>query len=204
MTNYALQFFNQTDDEYTIALFAELDNPDQVAVAAVCRRVPRNGAAGLQWTMQWNVGIAQCEDGKLYSSATSPTEPGRGWDVIFEDAVQRLVPASHHPGPDQIAINNQSGHLVNAGVGMTSGALAYVTNLLSGTSAHFYVPIRIALALFTDIEQGEVVTPLKMVAGPLRVEFPDGVTSGTVIASMSGDDIDLELTYDLMQLKRLM
>ena len=80
---------------------------------------------------------------------------------------------------------------------MSGGPMAYVTNLLSGSSAHFYVPMRIAVALFTDIEPGEVVTPLKMVAGPSLVEFPIGITDGIVTASLDGDRVELELTFDI-------
>lgn len=196
MADFTLQFSNQTDDVYTLALFAELDDAAQVAVAWLTHRTPPSGAALLQWTIRWNVGIAQCERGKFYGAHALPAEPGQGWVVICENGVPRLVSDSHDPPPNQIAIANRSGLRVNAGVGMSGGPMAYVANLLSGASAHFYVPMRIAVALFTDIEPGEVVTPLKMVAGPSLVEFPTGITDGIVTASLDGDRVGLELTFD--------
>ncbi|WP_147820519.1 hypothetical protein [Salidesulfovibrio onnuriiensis] len=201
MENYYVNFSNETDRTWTMAVYQEF--PDSVGLDTVAWKkttVPHSGYSGVTWMNYYNVAIADYRQlkplGVYTASQALETELGQEWEIIFENGVQQLrhIGALSTDLGDHIVIHNNSGLTANPGVGMSGRGSAYKRDILSNASAQFKVTPTYYAALFRDVELGEVISS-NIEVGPIQLQFSQGTNVANVTAIRTGDSIELACVY---------
>jgi len=143
-TDYYVDFDNQTNDTWTLAVYQTL--PSSVGLDSVSWKqttVPTQGYSGVEWTIDYNVVIANYRQvggvGVYKASQTLSTQLGSVWDCVFKDNVQQLVLGSGSAPADSIQINNKSNLPANLGIGMSGQGSVFKPDVVGGGQAQFKV-----------------------------------------------------------------
>jgi hypothetical protein len=197
-TKFFVDLNNQTDQTWTLAVYQVL--PDSIGLDSVAWKqttVPQSGTSGVDWTVNFNVALANFKQdegiGVYQSSQLLSADLGTQWQIIFKDHVQQLIPDGDAPREDQIIIANSSGDLANPGIGMDGSGSVYKHDVLSGAGAQFTVTPTYFAGLFNDVELGEVISS-DVTVGPLELKF-DGHNKATITATSDGKSIILTVDY---------
>lgn len=191
-TVYTIDFDNETPDTWTFAVYQTLPtSPGLDSVSWKQTKVPTSGSSGVQWSINYLVGIANYRQiggkGVYTSSQKLGTELGMQWRAVLKDDVQQLV-SDGTTAKGQVLIKNQSTLLANLAIGM-DGDLALVQGKVpSGADAQFMVAPTYWVALFNNLQKGEVISG-NTVIGPLKVTFPSGKTALNYRAYIDGEKI---------------
>ena len=198
-TDYYVDFDNQTFDTWTLAVYQTL--PNSVGLDSVSWKqttVPTQGFSGVQWTIDYNVVIANYRQvggaGAYKASQTLSTQLGTVWDCVFKDNVQQLVLGSGSVPSDSILINNNSNLPANLGIGMSGQGSVFKQDVVGSGKAQFKVTPTYYLGLFQQVQLGEVISS-NVVVGPELIQFPSGMNCATATARMDGANIKLTITY---------
>ncbi len=114
-TVYTVDFINSTPDTWTLGVYQTLPaSPGLTSVSWKQTTVPRSGESGVQWTVDYLVGIANYSQvggkGVYKASQKLATNLGQRWAARFEGGAQQLFPnGSANPG--QVVIDNEFGRL---------------------------------------------------------------------------------------------
>jgi hypothetical protein len=199
MASYSVNFSNQTDRVWTMAVYQTI--PNSIGLESVSWQqstAPRGGFTGVKWQVNYNVALADySQDGGkgVYTASQVLTATlGSVWNIIFDQNVQQLVPGSGTAQPNQILINNQSNRIANPGIGMSGQGSVYKRDMQGGASAQFEVTPTYFVGLFNDVQRGEVISS-NVIVGPLTLQYPTGFTSATLTATLDGANIILDLSY---------
>ncbi|WP_410953453.1 hypothetical protein [Pseudomonas sp. S1(2024)] len=198
-TDYYVDFDNQTNDTWTLAVYQTL--PSSVGLDSVSWKqttVPTQGYSGVEWTIDYNVVIANYRQvggvGVYKASQTLSTQLGSVWDCVFKDNVQQLVLGSGSAPADSIQINNKSNLPANLGIGMSGQGSVFKPDVVGSGQAQFKVTPTYYLGLFQKVQLGEVISS-NVVVGPREIKFPSGMNCATATARMDGANIKLTITY---------
>jgi hypothetical protein len=201
MSAYYVNFNNQTDQTWTMAVYQTL--PNSIGLDSVSWQqttVPHSGYSGVQWDVTYDVAIANYYQeggiGVYQASQTLNAALGTAWQCVVQDGVQQLIPYSSPTPPpaNTIVINNVSNQLANLGIGMSGQGSVYKQGVVSGASAQFTVTPTYWVGLFNDLVNGEVISS-NVIVGPQEIQFPNGMNAANVTASMSGSSIQLNIQY---------
>ena len=200
MSIYRLNFRNNTEKTWTMAVYQEL--PSSVGLDSVAWKqttAPKQGYTGVEWALNFNTVLAGYHQtggiGVYMASQTLSADLGSVWKCIFQDDVQQLEFVSSTGGtPGQILIENHSNLFANLGIGMSGQASVYQKDVDSGANAQFVVKPVYYVGLFNKVVLGEVISD-NVTVGPLKLVFPTGASSAELVATNSGENIDLALQY---------
>ena len=199
MSNFYCDFDNQTKETYTMAVYQEL--PSSVGLDSVSWKqstAPQGGRTGVNWSLDFNVAIADYKQtgglGVYKASQTLAADLGTKWQIVFKDGVQQLIRVGNADQANQIIIANRSNQLANPGIGMSGEGSVFKQAVPSGAGAQFVVTPTYFVGLFNKVELGEVISS-NVIVGPLKIVFPSGMNAVTLKASMSGANINLDLSY---------
>lgn len=188
-TVYSIDFENSTPDTWTLSVYQTLPaSPGLKSVSWKQTTVPKSGESGVQWNVDYLVGIANYKQvgqkGVYKSSQKLGTALGTRWAARFESGAQQLF-QDGTANPGQVIIENQSGELANLAIGMDGDMALVQADVYSGNAAQFEVTPTYWVALFKDVVQGEVISG-NQVHGPIKAVFPSGKTSLTYVAYIDG------------------
>jgi len=208
-TSYDVTFNNQTATTWTLVLYITL--PAGSGLASVSWKqasVAPNGIGSLSWTDNSYavLGTAKSFNGvpgfALSQAVSAP--PDTGWNIVVQNSVQQLVAAGAPLLKGTIQINNVSSRNANPGFGLDGAGALYKSNLASGLSIQLTPQPQYWAMLAEQMSVGEVITvaglpSTKLTAAaftpPQALSFPNGQTSATVTASMSGEALIVAITY---------
>ena len=88
-------------------------------------------------------------------------------------------------------IDNKSGLMANLAIGMDGDISMVKSGVYSGNSAQFIVEPTYWVALFKDLEKGEVISG-NQIHGPIQVKFLGGATQLTFRAKIEGETFVFE------------
>lgn len=199
MSNYYVDFSNETQSTWTMAVYQTL--PNSIGLDSVSWKqttVPKSGDSGVEWQVNYNVALAEYKQtggiGVYKASQTLPAELGTAWQCVFEDNVQQLIPDSGSVPSDTILIKNVSSMEANLGIGMSGQGSVYKKGVVSGAAGQFTVTPSYWVGLFNNLVLGEVISS-NVIVGPTPIRFPDGMNLATVTAWMSGSSIKFKVDY---------
>ncbi len=200
MASYTVNFTNSTTQTWTMGVYQTLPSaPGLDSVSWQQTSVPQSGFSGVKWDVNYDVAIADYQQTGgigVYTASQTITEIelGTAWDIVFKDNVQQLEAAGSAPQNDMIVVNNNSNLKANPGIGMSGQGSVFKQGVLSGASAQFVVEPTYWVALFNQLVLGEVISS-NVIVGPLKVQYPSGLTAAHLTASIDGQKIVLDLTY---------
>jgi len=201
--NYYVNFANMTDRTWTMAVYQTFpESPGLDSVAWKRTTVPTHGFSGVDWTVEYNVALADYAQttplGVYTASQVLDTQLGSEWEVIFQDEVQQLnfVGSLGSDLREYIVIHNDSGLVANPGIGMSGYGSAYQRDVLSNNAAQFKVTPVYWVGLFRSVVLGEVISS-NVEAGPLRLEFDGGNNVADISAYRKGDSMELATVYSI-------
>ena len=199
MSTYYCNFANQTEQTWTMGVYQTLPStPGLDSVSWQQTTVPQSGLSGVSWNVTYNVVLGDYQQaggiGVYTSSQTLGTLLGTAWNIVFKDDVQQLAPVGGAAQPNEIVIYNQSGRLANPGIGMSGQGSVFQQGVVGGAAAQFTVTPSYWVALFNQVEIGEVIST-NVSVGPLELQYPSGFNSATLTASLNGENIELNVTY---------
>lgn len=189
MTTYSIDFDNETSDTWTFCVYQTLPNsPGLDSVSWKQTTVPRQGVSGVQWDIQYLAAIANYKQiggkGVYRASQQLETDLGAKWDCVFRDDVQQLEKAGTTTA-GQLEIANKSAKLANLAIGMDGDIALVKSDVYSGNSAQFTVKPKYFVALFSDLERGEIISG-NQIHGPIEVVFDGGQTDKHFVAKIEG------------------
>jgi len=199
MATYYVDFYNNTDRTWTMAVYQTLPNSVGLdSVSWLQSTAPKGGSTGVQFDVTYNVALANYRQdngiGVYKSSQTLHAELGTAWQIVYADGVQQLEPAGKAPLPQQILITNSSGKEANPGIGMSGSPSVYKRKVNSGAGAQFQVTPTYYVGLFNNVVLGEVISS-NVIVGPKVLKYPSGDTQATVTANLDGENIILRIDY---------
>lgn len=201
--NYYVNFNNKTDRTWTMAVYQTFpESPGLDSVAWKRTTVPTHGFSGVDWSVDYNVALADYRQttplGVYTASQVLDSALGSEWEVIFQDDVQQLnfLGSLGSDLQDYIVIHNYSGLVANPGIGMSGYGSAYQRDVLSNNAAQFKVTPVYWVGLFRNVQLGEVISS-NVEAGPLRLEFDGGSNVANITANRNGDVMELITDYSL-------
>ncbi len=199
MARYNVNFSNETYHTWTMGVYQTLpSSPGLDSVSWQQTTVPQSGISGVRWDETHDVAIADYQQtggiGVYSASQRLRTDVGTAWDIEFEEGVQQLKPAGSAPQADMILVTNKSSMSANPGIGMSGYGSVFKRGLLSGANAQFVMTPTYWVALFNQLVLGEVIGS-NVTAGPLELQYPPGLTTARLTASIEGQRLDLTLTY---------
>ncbi|WP_197696970.1 hypothetical protein [Bradyrhizobium sp. ORS 285] len=188
-TSYFIDLQNSTPDTWTMSVYQTLpSSPGLKSLSWKQTTVPKNGESGVQWNINYLVGVANYKQsggkGVYKASQKLGTSLGQKWACRFEDGAQQLF-EDGGTSAGQVLIQNQSGDFANLGIGMDGDLALVQSDVYSGNNAQFEVTPTYWVALYKDVVQGEVISG-NQVHGPIKVVFPSGVTQLTFEAYIDG------------------
>lgn len=199
MTTYTCNFSNQTTDTWTMAVYQTI--PSSIGLQSVSWQqstAPQSGQTGVQWQVDYNVALGGYVQnggiGVYTATQTLPANLGDIWQAVFQDGVQQLVYVGPGANENQINIENNSNNFANLGIGMSGQASVYQYQVDSGATAQFEITPTYWVGLFNSLELGEVISS-NVAVGPLTLQYPSGLTSATLTATLSGSVVTLALSY---------
>ena len=196
MTSWNVQFANATPGPWVGSIWQEAP-AGLTAVSWLQARVLPGGTASFDWDDERAVVLATYEDapsGGIYSPLEPSIRkalPSSAWDVITINLVDYLAVVDDGGEPGPIGITNRSMGPVNAGVMQGGAAVAYAGALPVEKDASFPEEMQLNFGLFADLQQGQVIQRALVVAGPLVLAFPPGITRLLVTAALQGSTIVL-------------
>ncbi len=201
MTEYYVNFSNETDRTWSMAVYQTIPNSIGLdSVAWKLTTVPRAGSSGVKWEVKYDVALADYRQtkplGVYFGKQILPTTLGVEWEIKFEDGCQQLYKVGDLPTDlgDHIVVHNNSGLQASPGIGMNGNASVYKRNILSNASAQFKVTPTYWAGLFRDVELGEVISS-NVEVGPEKIKFSSGANVATLTATLDGESIKLATTY---------
>lgn len=197
---YYVDFNNQTDRTWTMVVYQTL--PDSVGLDSVAWKkttVPQKGESGVNWEIEYLVALANYKQTGgigVYKASQkfNNIQLGTKWKVVFKDGVQQLEPDGQAQRPELIVIGNDSKSLADVGVGMSNNSAVYQRDVLSSSSAQFKMTPTYYVGLFNNLELGTVISS-NVVVGPMEVKFPSGQNKALLTATLDGQAIKLDLSY---------
>jgi hypothetical protein len=203
MSTYYCNFVNNTNQTWTMGVYQTLPSTAGLdSVSWLQSAAPVGGNTGVQWNVTYNVALADYQQvggiGVYKASQVLSANLGTVWDIVTTGGVQQLVADTSgqiQPEPDEILILNQSNLLANPGIGMSGQGSVYKHEVLGGADAQFVVTPTYWIALFDQVELGDVISS-NVSVGPIELQF-DGNNAATLTASLSPDhqSILLNLAY---------
>lgn len=199
MATYYVDFNNNTDRTWTMAVYQTLPNSVGLdSVSWLQSTAPKGGSTGVQFDLTFNVALANYKQdggiGVYKASQTLSADLGSAWQIVYADGVQQLEPAGSAPLPQQILITNASNKSANPGIGMSGSPSVYKPNVNSGAAAQFQVTPTYYVGLFNNVVLGQVISS-NVIVGPKVLQYPSGDTQATVTADLDGDKIILRIDY---------
>lgn len=196
MTQYFVEFNNQTSKTWTMAVYQQL--PDSVGLDSVSWKqttVPPSGRSSVAWEVTYDVCLGDYEQnggiGIYTSNQILPTTLGTAWKV----GCQQLVPDPDTEVPaNSIYISNDSNMLANPGIGMDGAAALYQRDVEGGARAQFEVTPVYYAGLFNRVILGEVIK-LNVSVGPIHLTFPNGTNKATLTATTDNGVIKVDTEY---------
>ncbi len=190
-TRYTCDFENDTKETWTFCVYQTF--PQSTGIQSVAWKqttVPKSGNSGVEWEISYQACILNYRQssgkGVYKASQSLPTELGDKWKVIFEDNVQQLSQDGSAPSKNMVLIHNQSSRLADLGIGMDGDVAAVKPGVYSDNDAQFVVEPTYWVALFKDLEKGEVISS-NQIHGPLEAKFAGGLTSLNYRAWIEGE-----------------
>ncbi|MCT4581464.1 MAG: hypothetical protein N4A35_08615 [Flavobacteriales bacterium] len=195
MTTYNIDFRNETGDTWTLCVYQKLpDSPGLDSVSWKQTTVPKKGESGVEWNIQYLACLANYKQiggkGVYKSTQKLDTNLGQKWKCEFKDDVQQLF-QDGSTTEGQLLITNKSERLANLAIGMDGDIALVKKDVYSGNSAQFTAKPKYYVALFNNLEKGEVISG-NQVHGPLEVVFEGGQTSKEYIARIEGEKFIFE------------
>ena len=179
-TTYFCDFQNETPETWKFCVYQTL--PSSVGLQSVAWKqttVPRSGESGVEWNISYLAAIVDYRQmgGKGVYKATQKlsTELGKHWVAKLEDDAQQLFEEGEADQRDQILISNKSGLKADLAIGMDGDVSMVKAGVYDGNKAQFIIEPTYWVALFTDLEKGEVISG-NQIHGPIQVKFLGGAT----------------------------
>lgn len=213
MATYYVDFKNQTNQTWTLAVYQTLPNSEGLdSVSWKQTTVPPNGESSVSWDVTYDVAIAGYSQeggiGVYSANQTQPTNLGTVWDCVWLDGVQQLVPdQTSTPVPGQILIKNSSDQLANLGIGMSGQGAVFKQGVDSGANAQFVVSPTYYAGLFDDVQLGQVISS-DVATDPQTLVFPSGLDYATITATLNNGVLTVSIGYkhatdaDIVRIKR--
>jgi rhizosphere induced protein len=202
MTQYTVNFKNNTDSVWTMSLYQLIPsnaNLDSVSWQQTTAPPHGNGSPPISWDSTYNVVLGTCSQQEAtdcyHVSQILQCDLGTSWDIIFKDNVKQLV-QSGVVRSDHIVINNKSGLIANPGIGMSGYPSVYNNNVLSGISTLFIANPSYWVGLFNELSPGDVIAD-NIIAGPLQLNFSTNITQALLTANITGQTLLLDLSYSV-------
>jgi hypothetical protein len=200
MSTQQLVFNNQTTTPLDLAVW-QLPLPP-AALLSVCwmrlRAFP-GGSAGQQWDDSLAIVLALFQQdaglGRFSIRESKDTESGRAWIIVTVNGNQLLVDAGEAPSNDEVLAMNSSAGAANVGLAQSGAAVFYAQDLLIGAEASLPTTRTYMAGLFMDVSPGDVVNPAQLVAVPMPLVYPPGMTQATATAVLQSSGIVLTITY---------
>lgn len=207
MTTYFVDFNNNTNETWTLAVYQEL--PISLGLESVAWKssaAPKKGQTGVKWQIDYLVALGNyAQDrgiGVYKATQLLPAELGTTWEVVYEDGVQQLKRTGKPADSKQIIIKNNSSRKANPGIGMDGSAAVYKRDVVGTSEAQFLVTPTYYFGLFNKVELGEVISS-NVIVGPKKLTFEGGQNVATVTADMKGEDLALNVEYSARDISRL-
>jgi hypothetical protein len=200
MANYYVDFINNTPDTWTMGVYQTLPSaPGLDSVSWLQTTNPTEGKSSVEWQVTYNVALANYVQeggmGVYQSSQVLDANLGTTWNIIMQGNAQQLqLLGQPAPEPDQIVITNVSNNLANPGIGMYGNPSVYQHEIYGGSAAEFIVKPVYWAALFNSLIEGEVISS-NVTVGPVQLNFVAPLNLATVTASITGNNIALDVTY---------
>lgn len=195
MTIYSVDFANETNETWTLAVYQELPNsPGLDSVSWKQTTVPTSGDSGVQWEIQYLACLANYRQdggkGVYKASQKLGTNLGQKWQCKSQDGVQQLF-TDGKTTDGQLLIANNSLLLANLGIGMDGDISLVKRGVYSGNSAQFTVKPKYYVALFKDLTQGEIISG-NQIHGPIEIVFSGGQVTKEYVARIEGESFVFE------------
>lgn len=197
-----LVFNNQTPTPLDLAVW-QVPVPPSSLVSVYWMRL--RATPGMSVNQQWNdsqeIVLALFRQGSgLGSFAISQSrgaESGSSWIVATASGVQVLVFNGQAPSSDEILARNDSTSVINVGLAQSGVGAFYAQNLPLGEAVALPTTRTYMAGLFMNVNPGEVLNPLALLAVPMPLVYPPGMTKATATAVTQSSGIVLTITYGL-------
>jgi hypothetical protein len=208
MPPYSVNFVNNTESIFTMCVYQTI--PGSPGLESVAWQ-QTTGAPGDTTGVQWNINYSACLGsyaqtqgiGVYTANQTLPTNLGTAYDIVMLSnggsgpMVQSLIPTTDpnlNPPANGIYIRNVSNNLANPGIGMSGAASVFLQGVYDPEVAQFIVTPTYWVALFSDLEVGEVISS-DAALGPWQVQFGPDQYAATLTATLSGSEILTNIAY---------
>jgi hypothetical protein len=195
----AMQFSNRTPNPLVLAVWQTPAPPAPLASVCWMRLPARPGATTVvQWNDDLTVAVAFYRDGTSPSFTVSqqrPTSPGQAWDVVTADGTTLLVDAGSAPSENVVLVSNITAAPLHPGLAQSSAGMYFANNLAPGEEVALPVTRTMMAGLFAEIAPGEIIDPLALLAPPLSLLYPPGLTTATATAILQNTGLVLTVTY---------
>lgn len=176
MANNVVTLQNKTPLPVEISMYVASDASVFSSVIWRQTTVPPNAGGLIQWDDSTDVVLASFDEEK---SVFTPfqlevADPGTLWSINKNEEGQLVIGRDGNAAqPDQIEIRNQSGMMVNAGLGIGGDGVTYKKNIYSGLMLLFNLQaFRYWITVTALAAQGQLLPTVKMLSAPQEVAFP--------------------------------
>ena len=180
MTQNTMIFNNQTEPPLPAQYILYLGDGSSAYLQRIVwyQMIAPQVPAGLTWSDEWSVAFGSVENGIYTATELQASAVGRRWMIRNFDGALKLEEVGAAP-EGYIEIGNDSGKLMNPGVGVAGAPAVYVPNVLSNSYASFKISsLRYWLAVPTlPVQTGELLDPSAFLLPAESLTDPVAVTA---------------------------
>ena len=193
-----VQFVNRAPNPLVLAVWQTPQPPGPFFSVCWMRLPAQQGqTTAVQWDDELTAALAVYYDElpifEIHQQLS--TMPGQAWDVVTESGATGLVKAGRAPSEDVVRVANAAAQPVNPGLAQSRAGMYFAHNLMEGEEASFPVAATMTAGLFAEMVHGEVIDPLSLLAPPVSLAYPPGLTTATVTAVLQSTGLELTVTY---------
>ncbi len=204
MTDYTVNFYNQTDSTWTLAIYLTVPG---IGLDSVCwKRIP--AAPGGQGLVTWDpqklsavIGGRPSSDTLVYTTLQAKSaEPGSKWKIVNPSGAQELEADGNANLPNQIQILNDSLQEASPGLGMAEVGAIYRPDLLSGLNQTFDAQPNYWAMAFDSVQEGQLITTssalgaMSIMTNSTELDFSQGSNAGVTI-QVDGSTVKVTVSY---------
>jgi hypothetical protein len=201
MDRQQIRFSNQTTTRLTLAIW---QTPAMLQTLVPVSWISLEAIPGASMTQTWDdslsvvLGLFRDEPGlgAFTINRSKDTQTGSAWTIVTASGSLVLVNAGDAPN-DEITMTNNSASVVNAGLAQSASAMFYQQDLLIGSNVVFDSERIMTAGLFLSMTRGEIINPVLLVALPMPILFPPGMSTANATATVQTSGILLTITYGL-------